>query len=100
MKRIEIGRIVEITNSDIIVEVLKKYESSHIIIEGNAIRLTGVGSFLRVGSLIYQINTEKIIDINDKIERSKISIDKKLICSIIGYFENDLFKELYKRRIG
>lgn len=93
MKRIEIGRIVEITNSDIIVEVLKKYESSHIIIEGNAIRLTGVGSFLRVGSLIYQINTEKIIDINDKIERSKISIDKKLICSIIGYFENDLFKE-------
>lgn len=93
MKKIEIGRIVEITNSDIIVEVLKKYESSHIIIEGNAIRLTGVGSFLRVGSLIYQINTEKIIDINDKIERSKISIDKKLICSIIGYFENDLFKE-------
>lgn len=93
ISKIEVGRIVEITNSDIIVEVLKKYESSHLIMNGKAMRITGVGSYIKVGTLVYQIDLEKIVDINPKIENGKIIVDKKLHCSLVGFIDNGSFKE-------
>lgn len=93
MNSIEIGKVIEITNSDIIVEVFQKYESSHLVVNSEPVRLTGVGSFLRINELIYQIDLEKITDTNLQKNNNKIAINRVLRCSLIGYFENERFLE-------
>ncbi len=94
MKVIEIGRVIEITNSDIIVEVLENFESSYFVLNGEAIRIAGVGKFLKVGSLVYQINIEKITDINTNNQLlNKMSLSRKLSCSLIGFVDKKGFHE-------
>lgn len=93
MKRIEIGRVIQITNTDIEVEILRKFESSYVIIDATPIRISGVGKFVKVGSQIYQIQTEKVFDIESKEANGKIIVNKRLNCSLIGFFDNKEFKE-------
>lgn len=92
MNKIDVGKVIEITNSDIVVEVFQKYESSHLIINAEPVRLTGVGSFLKINELVYQINLEKITDSNES-SHNKVTATRILKCSLIGFFKNRLFFE-------
>jgi len=94
-ERIGIGRVIEISNSNVTVEIFQKFESSHIVSNGSIMRIAGVGNFIKINELIYQINIERITDEEKQFNKknNKIAINRVLKCQLIGYFERNKFFE-------
>lgn len=89
-----IGKVTEVSNTEISVAINKELETPYIVINSNAIRIAGVGSFLKIENGIYEIVNEKTVLESDKKEVSiKIASNRIVICRIIGYFENGVFHQ-------
>lgn len=87
---IEIGKIIEIKNTKIIVELFKSIDTSFKIINGKIIKIGGINNFVKVQNSVYQINLEKIVDVNNLNEQNlKILPMKRLECDLIGNFDKN-----------
>ena len=86
-----IGKVVEITNTSITVTLTDASQRPYKIIDGEPIRIGGVGDFVRVNSDIYEIINVKTS--LDKAVGHHIQADtqKILQCSLVGYFQNSIF---------
>lgn len=91
---IEIGKIIEIKNMQILVDIFDSIETSFKIKNGHIIKIGGISNYIKVGNLIYQIDTEKIENINSsKFENNKVIPTRTLLCNMIGYFdEHNLYR--------
>lgn len=88
-----IGKVVEITNTSITVALTDSSQRPYRIINGEPIRIGGVGDFVRVNSDIYEITNVKTS--LDKTTGQHIEADtqKILQCSLVGYFKNSIFNQ-------
>ena len=86
-----IGKVIEITNTSINVALTDSFLRPYKIIDGEPIRIGGVGDFVRVNSDIYEITNVKTS--LDKAAGHHIEADaqKILQCSLVGYFKNSVF---------
>lgn len=89
-----IGKVIEVSNTNICVAINKELETPYIIVDSNPIRIAGVGSFLKIENDIYEIINEKtILEYNKKEQSIKIAINRVAVCKVIGYFEGEIFKQ-------
>lgn len=89
-----IGKVIEVSNTNICVAINKELETPYVIVNSNPIRIGGVGSFLKIENDVYEIINEKIILESVKKEQStKIASNRVVICKVIGYFEGNSFKQ-------
>lgn len=88
-----IGKVIEVSNTIISVAISKELETPYIVINSNPVRIAGVGSFLKIEDIIYEIINEKTVLESDKKEVSvKIASNRIVICKVIGYFKENEFK--------
>lgn len=89
-----IGKVIEVSNTNICVAINKELETPYVIVNSNPIRIAGVGNFLKVENDIYEIISEKTILESDKKNLStKIASNRVVVGKIIGYFEGCNFKQ-------
>lgn len=89
-----VGKVIEVTNTNICVAINKELETPYIIINSTPIRIGGVGNFLKVENDVYEIISEKTVLESDKKENLlKIASNRIVICKVIGFFEGNEFKQ-------
>lgn len=94
MKKLYIGKVVEVSNTLISVAINKNLETPYIVINSSPTRIAGVGSFLKIESNIYEVIKEKtVLDSNKNNESVKISSNRLVVCKIIGYFDKKEFRQ-------
>lgn len=89
---LKIGKIIEISNSQIKVAINREMDTPYKVVDGELIRVGGVSNFVKVGSKVYEIINEKVLldSENDK-EIKRINSQKYLICNISGYIKEGRF---------
>lgn len=94
MRDMFIGKVIEVSNTNICVAINKELETPYVIVNSNPIRIAGVGSFLKIENDVYEIISEKTILESDKKEQStKIASNRVVVGKVIGYFEDSSFKQ-------
>lgn len=89
-----IGKVVEVSNTNISVAINKELETPYIVVNSNPVRIAGVGSFLKVENEVYEIINEKTtLESDKKGVAVKITSNRIVICKVIGYFEGAQFKQ-------
>lgn len=89
-----IGKVTEVSNTNISVVINKELETPYIVINSNPVRIAGVGSFLKIENDIYEIINEKTtLDADKKEESTKIACNRIVVCKVVGYFEGNEFKQ-------
>lgn len=89
-----IGKVTEVSNTNISVVINKELETPYIVINSNPVRIAGVGSFLKIENDIYEIINEKTtLDSDKKEESTKIACNRIVVCKVVGYFEGNEFKQ-------
>lgn len=94
MRDMFIGKVIEVSNTNICVAINKELETPYVIVNSNPIRIAGVGSFLKIENDVYEIINEKTILESDKKEQAtKIASNRVVICKVIGFFEGNNFRQ-------
>lgn len=94
MRDMFVGKVIEVSNTNICIAINKELETPYVIVNSKPIRIAGVGSFLKIENDVYEIINEKIILESDKKEQStKIASNRVVICKVIGYFEGSIFRQ-------
>ena len=88
-----IGKVIEIANTSITVALTDSSQRPYKIIDGEPIRIGGVGDFIRVDSDIYEITNVKTS--LDKTVGHHIEADSQKIlqCALVGYFQKNVFHQ-------
>ena len=87
--KVSIGRIIEIDNLYIKVELFENYISSYSIVNGDAIRIGGVSNIVVSSHFVYQIISEKINESKDNA-----CFEKRIIqCNLLGYVKDNEYYE-------
>lgn len=94
MRDMFIGKVIEVSNTNISVAINKELETPFVIVNAQPIRIAGVGSFLKIENDIYEIISEKTILESDKREQStKIASNRVVVCKVVGYFDGSIFRQ-------
>lgn len=94
MNNIQVGKIVEVSNSTITVKIDYIDNQPYKVVNGNPIRIGGVGNFIKVENDIYEIISEKeIMESGDSTNPSIAKSHRILNCAIVGFFENGKYKQ-------
>lgn len=94
MRDMFIGKVIEVSNTNICVAINKELEAPYVIVDSIPIRIAGVGNFLKIENDVYEIISEKTILESDKKEQStKIASNRVVVGKVIGYFEGSNFKQ-------
>lgn len=94
MPNISIGRVIEVSNTTISVAIHSEIITPYIIIDGNPIRIGGVGSFVKIENDIYEIVNEKTtLESPGKNENVKVSSNRIIFCHTVGFFVGDEYKQ-------
>ena len=92
MLNVFVGKVVEVSNTTISVAINKEMETPYIVINGQVIRVGGVGSFLKIENDVFEIINEKTtLDSDKREELVKIASNRIVLCRVVGYFEGNAF---------
>lgn len=91
MKKVNIGKVVSVTNDSIDVMINVNHMEPYLIINSNVIKIGGVGNYVRVKNFVYEIISDKAtLELENKYIND-LNTSKILKCNLIGYFHQSKF---------
>lgn len=92
MQGIYIGKVIAVSNLNISIAIDSHLEAPYTIIDSDAIRIAGVGNYVRVENNVYEITEERIELASDHKEtETSIQLNRIVIAKVAGYYKGESF---------